>query len=423
LAGCAGSGTDASTTAGPEPAQSTTPAAQTPAAPAAAGSGAVAAPSVTPTASATPPSAAAAPAVTPVTAPAAQPPAQAAQPAPTMGTMGTMAAAPSTTATTPATPEVTTPTLAMDECGLHTAYAGDNYCINPPPPDKGFQFHIGPSDYNNPEPEYVMQPGEENVVTMNQVSGNTSDVYYYYRQYRMRPGSHHVILNANGRRLGGTQNLAKDNPDNGIIPPENADVGLPLAAHTDISANMHFYNFGSKPIIREIWVNFWYKDPATVKRPTTEVWSPTGVTAAVAHSHVVVGASCPVNSDGRLLTLYGHRHMNNVRFSAWRTRGSMKDLILEDYDPMHPAVFEYNSLETNPKPDPASKTAGGWSGMLDLKAGDTIDFECEIVNMTNKNFVGANEADDDEMCIITGDAITTTVPTFCTATPSRRLDN
>jgi hypothetical protein len=416
LAGCAGS--DAPASEGSAPVQSATPAAPvTAATPTAAGSGALAAPSVTPvasnTASITPPSASAVPSVTP---PVAAAPAQPAQPAAAM-------APPASTAATPTpTPETAAPKLAMDECGLHTKYPGDEYCINPPPADKGFQLHIGPSNYDNPEPEYILQPGEENVVAMDRVSGNTSDVYYYYRQYRMRPGSHHVILNSNGRRLGGTQNLSKDNPDNGIIPPENADVGLPLAAKTTISANMHFYNFGEKPILRELWVNFWYKDPATVKRATTEVWSPTSVNAAVAHSHVVVGASCPVNGDGRLLTLYGHRHMNNVRFSAWRTRGGSKDLILEDYDPMHPEVLEYNSLATNNKPDPASKTAGGWSGILDLKSGDTIDFECEIVNMTSKNFVGANEADDDEMCIITGDAVGTTVPTFCTAAPSRTVN-
>jgi hypothetical protein len=312
--------------------------------------------------------------------------------------------------------------LAMDECGLKTKYPGDQYCILPPPADKGFQFHIGPSNYDDPEPQYVMQPGQEDVVSMDAVSGNTTDVKYYYRQYRMRPGSHHVILSANGRRLGGTQNLAKDNPDYGIIPPENEDVGLPLAAHTPISANMHFYNFGEKPIIRELWVNFWYKEPSAVKETAAEVFSMTGVSAAVAHSHVVVGASCPVTGEGRALTLYGHRHMNNVRFSIWRTRSGKKDMVFEDYDPMHPLVLEYNSLTKNPLPDAASKTPGGYSGILDLKTGDTLDFECEIVNMTDKNFFGANEAEDDEMCILVGDTVGTTLPGFCTATAARRIN-
>jgi len=416
LAGCAGSEMSAATDLSAAGAKSTTAPAQVmETAAAAAGSSAVAAPTAKPmpqTASNAPQPSASGPA--PVAAPS-----QTAQPAATMTAPAAMAPTPATQAPAAASPKLA---LAMDECGLHTKYAGDEYCINAPPPDKGFQFHIGPSNYDNPEPAYILQPGQENVVSMDRVSGNTSDVYYYYRQYRMRPGSHHVILTTNGRRLGGTQNLAKDNPDNGVIPPENADVGLPLAAKTTISANMHFYNFGDKPIIRELWINFWYKDPATVKRATTEVWSPTGVSAAVAHSHVVVGASCSVNGDGRLLTLYGHRHLNNVRFTAWRARSGKRDVILEDFDPAHPAVLEYNSLTTNPKSDATAKTAGGWSGVLDLKTGDTIDFECEIMNMTNKNFVGANEADDDEMCIITGDAVGANVPTFCTATASRKLE-
>ena len=312
--------------------------------------------------------------------------------------------------------------LAMDECGLHTGYAGDEYCILPPPPDKGFQVHWGPSNYDKPEALYVMQPGQEDVMTMTQTSGNTTDIKYYYRQYRMRPGSHHVIFSANGRRLGGTQNLAKDNPDYGVIPPENEGIGLPLAARSPISANMHFYNFGEKPILREVWVNFWYKDPATVKETAKEVFSMTSVTAAVAHSHVVVGASCPITGTGRALSLYGHRHLNSVRFSIWHTSGGKKDLILEDYDAEHPSAFDFNSLSVNSAPNPVTKTSGAFSGILNLKQGDTLDFECEIVNDTNKNFTGANEAQDDEMCIMVGDSVGASVPPLCTAIPARRVN-
>jgi len=265
-------------------------------------------------------------------------------------------------------------------------------------------------------------PGQEDVVTMSQPSGNDKAIQYYYRQYRMRPGSHHVIFTADGRRIGGTQNLAKDNPDFGIIPPENEDVGLPLNAHANLSANMHFYNFGEKPIIREVWANFWYKDPAEVKETAKEVFSMTGVSAAVAHSHVVVGASCPVTGTGRALTLYGHRHMNNVRFSIWHNSGGKKDLVFEDYDPMHPAVLEFNSVAMNPVVDAKTKTPGGASGILNLKQGDTVDFECEIVNKTDKNFFGANEAEDDEMCILVGDTVGAAISPGCTALPSRRVE-
>jgi len=311
--------------------------------------------------------------------------------------------------------------LAMDECGLKTQYPGDEYCINAPAPDKGFQFHVGPSNYENPESKYVLLAGEENVINMSGVSGNDKDIQYYYRQYRMRPGSHHVILTAGGQRIGGTQNLARDNPQYGIIPPENEGIGLPLSARVTINANMHFYNFTDKPMIRELWVNYWYKDPATVKETAKGVFSMTGVSAAVAHSHVVVGASCPVTGTGRVLSFSGHRHLNNVRFSIWHKTGGQRDLVFEDYDSEHPGIVEFNSLTTNTAPNPMTKTMGGMSGILNVKQGDMFDFECEIINDTNTNFVGQNEAADDEMCILTGDTVGAQVTAGCTAITARKV--
>jgi hypothetical protein len=312
--------------------------------------------------------------------------------------------------------------LAMDECGLKTQYPGDEYCINAPPPDKGFQLHLGPTQYDNPEAKYMLQPGEENVVNMTATSGNDKDVYYYYRQYRMRPGSHHVIISVGGRRIGGVQNLARDEPNNGVIAPEDQDVGLTLAAKSQMSANMHFYNFTEKPMVRELWANYWYKDAGSVKEPAIQAFSMTGVTAAVAHSHVVVGASCPVTGTGRALGLYGHRHLNNVRFSIWHTTGGKRDLVFEDYDSANPGAIEFNSLAMNPAPNPMTKTMGGTSGMLNLKQGDTLDFECEIVNDTDKNFFGANEAEDDEMCILIGDTVGAQISAGCAAKASKRID-
>ena len=226
-------------------------------------------------------------------------------------------AAPTTTTPPPAAPTTTLPPAttmppatqtgvkkpAMDECGLKTKFAGDEYCIKPPPADKGFQLHIGPSNYENPEAQYILQPGEENVVNMNSVSGNDKDIYYYFRQYRMRPGSHHVIISVDGRRIGGIQNLLRDEPNNGEIAPEDQGVGLQLRARSMMNVNMHYYNFGEKPTIREIWVNYWYKDAAAVKEPALSVYSITGVNAAVAHSHVIVGATCNVTGNGRILDL------------------------------------------------------------------------------------------------------------------------
>jgi hypothetical protein len=319
----------------------------------------------------------------------------------------------------PPTPEPTTPdgpTLALNECDLDTQWEGDEYCILPPPSEQGFQLHIGPTDYENPEPQYLVRPGEEINESIAATSGNTEDVYYYWRQYRMRPGSHHMILSRSGgiggSRIGGSQRTAKDSPTGGQIAPENAGVGMRMAARTPLSFSLHYYNFSDAPIIKDLWVNVWYRDEADVTEPASEVFSMLPINIAPGR-HVVLSGNCGVSGEGRLLTLYGHRHANNLRFSAWRERAGMRELVFEDYDWEEPAVLEYSSIISNEPPNPSAKTAGGHSGVLDIRAGDNLYFECEIVNMTTNTFRGANEAIDDEMCILVGDGVGATVSPFC----------
>jgi hypothetical protein len=339
---------------------------------------------------------------------------------------GNMPSAPGTSATSGAPPAKMDPNTAttmpaMDECGLKTQYTGDEFCIKPPPVDKGFQVHIGPTNYDNPEAKYVLAAGQEVTESFPGVTGNDQDVYYYYRQYRMRPGSHHLIIYTSGggggagggmRRLGGTQNHIKDNPENGVIAPENQDVGMKLAAKTPLSMSLHYINLTDKPILKEAWINFWYRDPSLVKQPANEIFSMAPMNVSPGQ-HVILSGSCPITQAGHVITLYGHRHANNLRFSAWRTRGAQRDLVFDDYDWVDPAVFEFSSLVTNPKPNPTAHVAGGWSGVLDLMPGDSIDFECEISNMTSATFVGKNEAKNDEMCILVGDSVGAQVPALC----------
>ena len=66
---------------------------------------------------------------------------------------------------------------------------------------------------------------------------------------------------------------------------------------------------------------------------------------------------------------------------------------------------------------------GTVSGMLEVKTGDTLDFECEIINKTDKNFTGANEAADDEMCILVGDAVGASLQPFCTPLQAKKVSN
>jgi hypothetical protein len=104
--------------------------------------------------------------------------------------------------------------------------------------------------------------------------------------------------------------------------------------------------------------------------------------------------------------MYGHRHSNNVRFTAYRTRNGTRTLAYEDYDWEEPLVVEFNSVVQNPAPNPTAFSGGGHTGILDLLPGDRLEWECEIVNERDTTITfGENEAATSEMCILVGDAV------------------
>lgn len=305
--------------------------------------------------------------------------------------------------------------LAMDECGLDTKYAGDEYCILPPPPDKGFQLHIGPSNYDNPELKYLLAPGQEVTSDFSAVSSNDKPIHFYYRQFRMRNGAHHNIITASdggglglGHRIGTSNRLAEDSPQGGIIAPENAGVGIGLGAHTNINVNLHSINTSEETQLREVWINFWYVDEDKVTEPVNEVFATGSVLFAIGpHEDTMLGPfSCNVTGNGRMLWMYGHRHANNVRFSAWRQRGLQRDVIYEATHWEEPLVLEYSStVMNNTMPDLANGIEGGWSGILDLQAGDQIGWECHVINQTDGTLRFTNNTYTGEMCIVDAELV------------------
>ena len=312
-------------------------------------------------------------------------------------------------------PVVTPPVdgkLAMDECGLKTNFIGDEYCINPPPADQGFQMYIGPTDRDSPEPQYVLEPGRELTENFTVTSGNASPIYYYYRQYRMRPGAHQLIINQERRRIGGSTSTAKDSPHLGMIAPENMDVGMALPAQVALRNHLHYFNSTGAPILIEGWVNFWYRDASVVKQPTIEVYSVSPMNVAPGE-HVVISGSCPVGGSGHALTFYPHVHANNLRFSAYRVRGGNREPILDSFDWEHPYVAEYSSIAKNPAANRASRTPGAFSGLLELRAGDRVDIECEIENKTNGTLIGTDAVFDGELCILIGDTVGASIGSGC----------
>jgi hypothetical protein len=322
------------------------------------------------------------------------------------------------TAAAPSNPSVV-PTDWNGDCGLHTQWAGDDLCILPPPPDKGFQVHVGPSDYANPESTYVMQPGTESTDNFSAASPNQDDRYFYFRQYRMRPTAHHMILTAGngstataagvvGHRIA-TANKSGDFPVNGIVAPENTGVGSPIAANSSINVSLHAINPGATPQLREIWVNFWYKDAATVTDPATAWFNVGDPTFSVAPGQdTVLGPySCSIASPGRLLWLYGHRHANNVGFVVNRVRGGASDVVYAGYHWNEPITLQYDSITQNAVADTANNVEGGWSGVLDLQPGDRVEWSCHVINHQNSTLRFTNQTYLGEMCIVDAEAVGT----------------
>lgn len=305
--------------------------------------------------------------------------------------------------------------IALNECGLDTGFAGDEFCILPPPPEQGFQLHIGPTDYDNPDGVYVLQPGEELTTDFPAVSGNDNDVFFYYRQYRLRPAAHHAIITVEdgssflGRRIG-TANISQDSPPGGVIAPENVGVGSPLAANSTLNVSFHAINTMDTPQLRELWVNFWYRDPAEVTQPAEQLFKIGSMTFSVApHTEQVLGPyTCNAANEGRLLWLYGHRHANNVRFTVWRERGAQEDLIYDADNWEEPLLLDYSSIVTNPAADIANGIEGGWSGPLDLMPGDQLKWQCDVINNNDTALQFTNQTYLGEMCIIDGELVGTT---------------
>ncbi|MET0389231.1 MAG: hypothetical protein ABW321_24880 [Polyangiales bacterium] len=323
-----------------------------------------------------------------------------------------------------------------------TPYEGDEFCILPPPEELGTQIHVGPEDFENPG-TFGLAPGQEEN-TYYYVNSHNAEAHYYYRtNWRMREGSHHMIITVadgdredgwasdlegdaarnigglgfdpNGRSFGGSQRPDLDRPQGVLdVPPENVGIGALLDANQQFSFNLHHINISEEPMLREAWVNVWYMDEKDVTKqmkPLAASGSPRDV-AIPAHKRTILEYECNVEGDSRIITMNGHRHAHTDRFAIWVTKGESNEQITayESFNWEDMPTYQYDSVSTNPKPDVGTKTDGASSGMLEVTAGDKLHFLCDINNTLDVPLKFANEAIDGEMCIVFGTYIGDTAP-------------
>jgi len=116
---------------------------------------------------------------------------------------------------------------------------------------------------------------------------------------------------------------------------------------------------------------------------------------------------CDIKQAGRMISMFGHVHASNVRFSAWRTRAGKREPIYDSYHWEEPLWLEFTSLAKNPPSDAQKLVSGGWTGVLDLQPGDTIGWECHEVNQQDTTLRFSNQTYAGVMCIIIGDLVGT----------------
>src|SRR5262249_20651383 len=114
--------------------------------------------------------------------------------------------------------------------------------------------------------------------------------------------------------------------------------------------------------------------------------------------------SCPIDSDGVIMSLLGHYHSHGKRFSAsvQHLNGDIEK-VFEMYDYLDPATFEYNSVVKNP--EFSDLAAGAVSGVLEVHAGENLLWDCHVVNdsMTALRYI--NNVATGEMCNLWGESL------------------
>ena len=330
-----------------------------------------------------------------------------------------------------------------------TKYPGDNFCILPPPPDKGVQYGVHPqglkwfeqvsagdmSGYNSPAADFVMKDGEEEEFNYRTSFNNPAEIKFYRNSARMRGGSHHMIVSwdtagggeswgpggavgLGGNGLPGAQRPDENTPKTLGKPDEDKGLYSVMGPMPGIIFNMHHFNVSGMEILKEAWTNLWFESDATVR-----VYGILGLELLqVATLNVPAGAtrdlhySYSITQDTRVVALFGHRHAWTTNFSSWVEKpGGMNQIVYQSFNWADEPTYRYDSQAMNPAPAPEKLMDGATSGVFMLKTGEKLHFNCHIeftderaadVNGPSPASIGtlrfANQAFNAEMCILFG---------------------
>lgn len=329
-------------------------------------------------------------------------------------------------------------THVRGQCGIDTGFPGDEACLLPPPPGEGIQIHVGPEDYGDPDEiaKFIFEPGMENSLCWSLDIPTDEDIYYQGYVLSGRPGTHHIIntgyttpnpeasIGVFTRCRGGSAGTSDEIAETQIpgaskpymprfaVAPENEGLGYPIAANMPMQSDMHYFNYTDEPILREYWLNLYTIPAEQVTEQPNRIRGYGGITwfgagAIQPGTDTVYNYKCPIEADGRITALLGHTHSHAVRFTAWVARSNGERLkVFESFDYLEPKIYAYNSVEENPPlGDPEDGIPGAYTGILEVNAGDELEWECHVINDDDVPLTFTNFVDTGEMCNIWGQAV------------------
>lgn len=339
-----------------------------------------------------------------------------------------------------------------DECnGESTERCTDKYGLEVCPVDSGFPgdglapctdientmvLHYGPKDYNDPDEvkKFILPAGGEDENCVFVESPNTEEVYLGTYHGRMRPNSHHLIVTLwdqlpDGVELGevvscdqtsgvGTRWLLGSQDPQIDLARGGAAIGAREAKPTEpdyklgtrlppkqiMRIDMHYLNPTQKELLREGWVFLELvpkEDVKTTVDMITFFQGSISVPPGATNVETAIG-KCVAPSDRYVGLVTGHFHQNGTRFSVWHTNtAGDTNLVYETYDWENPGNAYYTDRMANPKVDAETSQWGATSGYLHVKKGESISFQCEYDNPTEKA-ITLGETGSDQMCNVFG---------------------
>jgi len=148
---------------------------------------------------------------------------------------------------------------------------------------------------------------------------------------------------------------------------------------------MHHFNITEKPLLREGWINLWRETDARTRMSWYMGMEPTQVIglSVSPNQNADYHYSWTVASDLRLIRVFGHRHFWTTNFSTWIERADGKVRIAyQSDDGFDMPTYRYDSVVKNPDLDPSKQLDGALSGIVQLKAGDKLHFNCTSNSLT-----------------------------------------